>query len=210
MLALAAAVVLQNTPLPSNAIVDYSGIPSITGGNISIQSHTVTITLNKDTEEVSSLTLVKNNGPAGRVSISLPHFKNSDGQISFPVLHASWANKPLVLAGQVHSADQVGPWSSSGAMQNLGTYALRVSYTGPIGKCDLGHKEYLAAYDLSSSVPIGTLMVTYAHGREILFHDPEVKPALGWQIGDKGSFIRVNDYDGKAGLSYFASYSLVR
>jgi hypothetical protein len=210
MLALAAAFVLQNTTLPNNALVDYSGIPTVTGGNITIQSHSVTLTMAKDHIDVSSLTLVKNNGPAGQVGISLPQFKSGDGPVRAPGFKATWANNPLTLAGQARSDEPLKPWTSTGSMVNLGTYALRISYTLPMGKCDLGHKEFLAAYDLTSPVPIGTLMVTYSYGKGVLFHDPELKPSLGWQIGERGAFLRVDGYDGKAGLSYFASYNLLR
>ena len=100
----------------------------------------------------------------------------------------------------------IPPMDASGPMVSLGSYALRISYRVPLGKCGFDHKQRLAVYGLTSPAPIGTLMVTYKYAPGVVFHDPEAGPDLGWQIGHKGAFLRINGYDGKAGLSYCAFY----
>src|SRR5205085_2158978 len=62
MLALAAAILLQTTTLPEKPVVAFTGIPSFAGANFTIQSHTVNLVIGKEYVDVSSLTLVKNNG----------------------------------------------------------------------------------------------------------------------------------------------------
>lgn len=210
MLAIAAAIAFQSSNLPEKAVVAYSGIPTITGQNVAIQSHTVTILLTKDRAEVSTLTLVKNNGGAGSASFSIPEFQTEPPAPGFEVT-ATWANTPVTLKreGIVGIPEQRNPswrFSAAGPMKNLGTYALRVTYSAPLGKCGFDHKQWLAAYDLTSAVPIGTLMVTYKYGPGVVFHEPEAGPNLGWQIGLKGAYVRLDNYDGKGGLSYCAFY----
>jgi hypothetical protein len=208
MLALAAALFLQNSALPEKAAVSYSGIPTVSGGNITVQSHTVTILLSKDHADVSSLTMIKNNGPAGKASIEIGF--GSLRQASLPTgVSATWANTSvaLVSAKRMDQLSGTPPMHGSGAMQSLGTYALRMKYSVPLGKCGFDHKQFIAAYDLTSPVPIGTLMVTYSYAPGVVFHEPEAGPGTGWQIGLKGAFLRVDNYDGKAGLSYCAFYS---
>lgn len=211
MLALVAAVAFQNSSLPEKAVVSYAGIPTITGGNVTIQSHTVTVLLTKDHAEVSTLTLVKNNGAAGNVTVTIPEFQSEAGAPSFAI-SATWANAPMMLKreGIMGIPEQRNPswrFSAAGPMKNLGTYALRTDYSVPLGKCGFDHKQFLAAYDLNSPAAIGTLMVTYKYGPGVVFHEPEAGPNLGWQIGLKGAYVRLDNYDGKAGLSYCAFYS---
>ncbi|MFI5387067.1 MAG: hypothetical protein ACHQ50_13215 [Fimbriimonadales bacterium] len=211
MLALAAAIAFQNNTLPEKAVVAYSGIPKITGQNIAIQSHTVTITVSKEFADVSSLTLIKNNGAAGNAVILIPGFQTA-GTASVPSVSATWTNiaVPLLREPMMSIPEARNPsvrFSGSGPMQNLGTYALRISYRLPIGRSGFDHKQYLGAYDLTSPVPIGTLMVTYNYAKGVVFHEPEAGPNLGWQVGEKGAFVKVVNYDGKAGLSYCAFYS---
>ncbi|HVT12799.1 MAG TPA: hypothetical protein VHE55_11075 [Fimbriimonadaceae bacterium] len=211
MLALAAALALQNSDLPEKAVVAYSGIPTVTGQNIVVQSHSVTLLLKKDHAEVSSLTLIKNDGPAGTAAVTIPEFQSVPGAPSFAIA-ATWANAPLTLSreqimGIPENRNPTWRFSGKGPMKNLGTYALRISYSVPLGKCGFDHKQFLAAYDLNSPAPIGTLMTTYTYGPGVVFHEPEAAPNLGWQVGQKGAFLRLNGYDGKGGLSYCAFYS---
>jgi hypothetical protein len=207
MLAFAAALVLQAATLPEKPVVAYSGIPSVSGSNVVIQSHTVNLSIFKDYVDVSSLTLVKNSGPAGAANINVGFGSLGGAQVP-TALTATWAGKPLVLT-QEKRMDQLSgipPMDGAGAMQNLGTYALRISYRVPLGKCGFDHKQRLAAYGLLSSTPIGTLMVTYQYAPGVVFHEPEAGPNLGWQVGLKGAFLKLNNYDGKADVSYCAFY----
>jgi len=211
MLALAAALALQTSTLPEKAIVEYSGVPTVTGQNIAIESHSVTITLSKQFADVSSLTLVKNNGPAGNASIRIPGFVEGKGPTDLSPT-ATWANAPLALKSDLmmgipENRNPFVRFTGSGPMQNLGTYALRIHYKVPLGRAGLDHKQFVAAYDLTSSAPIGTLMVNFTYAPGVVFHEPEAGPNIGWEIGLKGAFVKLTNYDGKAGLSYCAFYS---
>ena len=99
------------------------------------------------------------------------------------------------------------PTTATAKVQNLGSYALRINYRVPLGKCGFDRKQFLAAYDLTSAQPIGTLMISYKFGPRAVFRLPEPKPDLGWQIGTTGAFLKKTDYDGRAGLSHLAFYS---
>lgn len=168
--------------------------------------------IGRETVDVSSLTLVKNNGPAGSAKVSIPQMRVGMAPGSLSNVALSWAGKALpfqytsVIDSTPGSIAQPSDLVATGAMQNLGTYALRVNYRVPIGKSGFDHKQRLAIYDVGSPVPIGTLMVTYSYAPGVVFHEPEAGPNLGWQIGLKGAFVKVSNYDGKAGLSYCAFY----
>lgn len=204
MLALAAALVVQ-TGLPEKAVVQWSGIPAISAPTTHIQFHNVTLTINKTYVDVASTTLVKNDGGPGVASIAI--YQSQLGGTSLPPVPvtATWAGKPLAIAGWSGSRGASAA-TTSAPMLNLGSYALRISYRVPIGISGFDHKQRVAAYDLTSAAPIGTLMVTYAYAPGVVFHLPDMGPNLGWQIGPKGAFVRINDYDGKAGLSSCAFY----
>ncbi|HTQ12003.1 MAG TPA: hypothetical protein VMI31_18215 [Fimbriimonadaceae bacterium] len=209
MLSLLAAIAFQSTTLPEKAAVEFSGIPGVTGQNIAVESHSVTITLTKQYADVSSLTLIKNNGPAGNAGITVSMGVVGTEMPSDPGLTGTWANVPIAF-NHPKRADQLSgipPYEGFGKMQNLGTYALRLHYRLPIGHSGLGHKQFLAAYDLTSLVPIGTLMVTYTYGPGVVFHEPEAGPNIGWQIGQRGAFVKLAPYDGKTALSYCAFYN---
>ena len=204
MLALAAALVLQSG-LPEKAVVQWSGVPAISGANVHIQFHNVTLTVYKTYVDVSSTTLVKNDGGPGPATIRI--FQNQAGGTGLsPVpTTATWAGKPISFGGWVGSRG-ASVSAATASMQNQGSYALRVSYRVPIGVSGFDHKQRVVAYDLESPMPIGTLMATYSYAPGVVFHLPELSPDLGWQIGPKGAFVRINNYDGKAGLSSCAFY----
>lgn len=208
MVALTAALLFR-TPgdLPEKAAVGYCGIPDLANRNLVIQSHTATLTIASDHVEVSTLTLVKNNGPAATYTVNL--LPASRGGSPVPAgITATWANAPVAW-NQAHRMDQMSgqpPIYASLRVQKLGTYALRIKYSAPIGKCGFDHKQRIVAYDLFSTAPIGTLMVTYSCAQGVVFHEPEAGPDLGWQIGVRGAFLKLDNYNGKAGLSYCAFY----
>lgn len=205
-----ALTILQGPKLAENAAVDFSGIPEITGGNVSIVSHSVTIELNKTFADVNSLTLVKNNGAAGRVDLAIPRIHVDKGVASsahFDV-QATWANAPIALNQAMRSrwGADLDFLSGNGAMVAGGSYALRIHFRAPLGKAGFDRKQLIAAYDLSSSNPIGQVNVTYRYAPKVVFHLPSAHPRLGWQIGTKGAFVRLTNYAGDAGASYVTFY----
>jgi hypothetical protein len=197
----AAISILAPTALPEQTYLGYSGIPSVTGTNLVVQSHTVSLTLHNDHVDVSSLTLVKNNGPAGTCEIDIPSGGLRDAPAPSGFV-ATWANAPVTLT----HLDGKGLDTAKVPLKYLGSYALRIHYSEPIGKCGFAHDRLIAAYSLQSDVPIGTLMVTYAYAPGVVFHLPEAGPKLGWQVGQKGAFVKLTNYDGKTGLTYCAFY----
>lgn len=202
--------------LPENPSADYSGVPQLSGAAVSMVSHSATIELYKDYALVSSVSQIKNNGPAGSVTITVPRGRlgeaNSGGAM-FPV-SGMWVNTPLTFkAGSPTTNMQVGkPFVFSNTVKAMasmvkgGSYALRINYRVPLGRCGFDRKQYLAAYDFGTG-PIGVLNVTYKFAKGVVFRLPAPKPDLGWQIGDRGAFLRSENYDGKTGLSYLGFYS---
>lgn len=131
MLAIAAAFVMQSAALPEKAVVSYSGIPTVTGQDIVVQSHTVTVTVAKDHVDVATLTLIKNNGPAGKATVMVPMGHAGESPSDFG-MRATWANAPLSLdPARISFHTEARPlatwYIATGAMQNLGTYALRIN-----------------------------------------------------------------------------------
>ena len=164
----------------------------------------MTLQVTKDHVDVSSVTLIKNNGAAGSFEVDIP--TGDLGGADAPTdLVATWVSEPVALtatAGSGHTG-----YTATVPVQNLGSYALRIKFTEPIGRCGMDHKRRLAVYGLSSPVPIGQLQVSYAYEPGVVFHLPVVGPARSkWQVGLKGAFLKVDHYDVKMGLSYCAFY----
>lgn len=204
---------LQTGAWPENPSTDFSGIPQVSG-TVSIVSHNVQVELYPRYATVTSTTLVKNNGGVGAASIKIPRERIGDQQSGFPTfeIKATWVNQPLTL--KPTSGSKVdGPHSlytnwltGTGAMKAGGSYALRISYLVPLGRSGFDHKQNFAAYDLSTSSPIGTLMCSYKYANGVVFRLPETRPDIGWQVGSRGVFKRWENYTGDAGISNLAYY----
>lgn len=215
MHALIAAIVLQGQDLPENPNVDYSGIPRISGGDTSLVSHSATIELYKDYAMVTSTTQVRNLGGAGSAALSFTRGRVGDeksGAPNFP-MSVTWNNKPVVLTAKAGTSQLNGKHSiftanlaGKGPMVKGGSYALKVSYRVPLGRAGFDRKQYLAAYDLASA-PVGVANITYKFAKGVVFRLPEPKPDLGWQVGARGAFVRLQNYDGSHGLTYLNFYS---
>jgi hypothetical protein len=205
----------QMMALPENPSVDYSGVPQISGGTTTLVSHSATIELYKDYAMVSSTTQVHNEGGAGSVTVMIPRGRLGDeksGSPKFPVT-VTWNNKPVALGVKGSSSMMHG--KTSMYMANLegkvpmvkgGSYALKANYRVPLGKAGFDRKQLMAAYDLSSPTGIGVVNVTYKFAKGVVFRLPEPKPDLGWQVGARGAFVRLQNYDGNAGLTYMNFY----
>ncbi len=214
MLALAAALVLQ-TALPENPSVDYSGLPQVSG-HVTFVSHAVTLELYKDYALVSSVSQIHNDGGAGSVTVTIPRGRIGDEKSGSPGfgVSATWVNTPIQLgAGSSTSAPNgkqsifTSSLKGTAKMTAGGSYALRINYRVPLGRCGFDKKQYLAAYDLASPVSVGVVNVTYKYAKGVVFRLPLPKPDLGWQMGDRGAFVRLANYDGQTSLSYMAFYS---
>jgi hypothetical protein len=215
MLALAAAVLFVQTPLPENASVEYSGIPQVTGGQVTFVSHSATLELYKDYAWVTSTSQFHNEGGLGAVTITIPRGRLGMPNSGAPAMSisATWLNAPLNLTPRPTSNTASGKITTftnsltgSAPLKAGGSYALRISYRVPLGRAGFDRKQLLAAYGLSSPVPIGTLNVTYRYAKGVVFRLPEPKPAIGWQVGDRGAFVRIANYDGATDLSYLLFY----
>jgi hypothetical protein len=215
MHALIAAIVLQGQDLPENPNVDYSGIPQVTGASTSLVSHSATIELYKDYAMVSSVTQVRNLGGAGAATLTFTRGRVGDeksGAPNFP-LTVTWNNKAVALSAKAgtsqlngkHSMFSANMWGK-GAMVKGGSYSLKVSYRVPLGRAGFDRKQYLAAYDIASA-PVGVANITYKFAKGVVFRLPEPKPDLGWQVGARGAFVRLENYDGGHGLTFLNFYS---
>jgi hypothetical protein len=215
MLAAIAVFLVVQTPLPENASVEFSGIPQVSGGKLIFVSHSATLELYKDYAWVTSTSQYHNEGGAGSVSITIPRGRlgqPNSGAPSMPIT-ATWVNAPLNLAAGPPASMQNGRITmfsnslrGSGSLKAGGSYALRVSYRVPLGRAGFDRKQLLAAYDLTSSAAIGTLNVTYRYAKGVVFRLPEPRPEIGWQVGDRGAFVRIPSYDGGSDLSYLLFY----
>jgi hypothetical protein len=205
VLAIIAAVLpFFAAPLPDRPSVGYTGIPFIPDPNLVVVSHNVKLTISAHRVDVSSVTLFKNNGPATTVMVHVPV-----GQVGLAAapsgITATWANAPIALGPRSTETGQADTISTV-SVQSLGSYALRLHYSHPVGRSGLDRKKRLVAYSLQSPAPIGTLMVSFVYNQSVVFHLPDVGPGTSWEIGEKGSFTRLPNYDGKLGLAYCSFY----
>lgn len=205
----------QTANWPENPSVDYSGIPQISGGNLTIVSHNTAVDIYERYATVSSTTLVKNNGGIGMAAISIPRYRMGDeasGVANFDV-KASWVGKPLSLKAASSNRTGSGKLSigttwlkGQGALKAGGSYALKVSYLVPLGKSGFDRKQNLVAYDLTSPAQVGVLMCSFKYANGVVFRLPETRPEVGWQVGARGVFKRWESYGGDAGVATLAYY----
>ncbi len=213
--AAAALAMLQTDHWPENPSVEFSGIPQVAGTNVHIVSHNVTVELYERYASVSSTTLVKNDGPAGMASFSIPRERAGDensGAATF-MPKVTWVNQPVTMqaenshaTGSGKNTIYVGALTGKGEMKAGGSYALRVSYLVPMGKAGFDRKQNLAAYDLSSKQSIGVLMCSFKYSRGVVFRLPEPRPNLRWEVGQRGVFKKITNYDGSAGIATLSYY----
>jgi hypothetical protein len=185
------------TPIRDHPIVGYSGIPQIASPNLTIVSHNVTLAISKDRVDISSVTLFKNNGPAGSYVVTVPIWSMGGAPTPSPIT-ASWADAPVSWE----------PTSSTVAVQvqNQGSYALRIKYSQNHGSSGADRMKHLVAYDLHSAGQVGTLMVTFTFAPDSVFHLPDVGPGAGWEVGPKGAFLKREGYAGRSGVAYCSFY----
>jgi hypothetical protein len=193
---------MQGAALPVAGEVQYSGIPRI-GGNIVVESHNVTLDVGTTHVDVSSLTLVRNQGGAGQAAVFIPRHRAAEEPTdpTFEVT-ATWANAPMKLGADGQHL------RGSGTMVAGGSYALRINYRVPIGAAGRDRLQRLAAYDLTSNREIGTLMVAYRTQKADVFNLPSLRPSrFRWQVDTSGSFLRRDSYRGDAGVSTIQFYT---
>jgi len=203
-------VALYQQKLPENPSFDYSGMPQLrTAERVDILSHNVTLDIDATREgfvDVSSTTVFKNTtkGTVKAVLI-VPRRRFGDAMSSFPGfdISASWDKTKLSLA----------PASDHGFSETIGktvkystdlsanvklapgaTYGLRINYVVPLGKGGYEQKQCLVGYLFDGDKTIGQMNIAYRYGGKTVFSLPEAHPNLGWQIGEKGAFVRQSNY----------------
>ena len=208
---------------PESASFDYSGLPQLrTIEKVEVQYHTVTLDVGDVRDgyvDVVTTTVFKNRtNHAIRATLIVPRRRIGDansGQPGFSI-NATWDKKPLPL---IEAADRgysevVGKsvkyssdLSAKVILQAGGTYGLRTSYEVAIGKVGYEQKQHIAGYLFDGDKTIGQMNVSFKYNEKTVFRLPEVRPNLGWQIGDKGAFIREENYWPDNQLMYLTFYS---
>jgi hypothetical protein len=59
---------------------------------------------------------------------------------------------------------------------------------------------------LDGDKTIGQMNVTYRYGGKTVFRLPEAHPNLGWQTGERGSFVRQENFWPDNQLTFIAFY----
>jgi hypothetical protein len=219
--ALVLATLLQSK-LPDNPSFDYSGLPQLrTPERVDIISHSVTCEIDGTREgfvDVTSTTVFKNMTKASiKATLVVPRRRYGDANSSFPNfdITGTWDLKKLILTpasdhGYQEANGKVVKYatdlSAPVRLMPGGTYGLRLSYTVPIGKCGYEQKQKIVGYLFDGDKTIGQLNVTYRYGGKTVFSLPEARPNLGWQVGEKGAFVRQENYWPDNQLTYVTFY----
>ena len=208
--------------LPENPSFDYSGMPQLrTAEKVDIVSHSVTLEIAGTKEgfvDVSSTTLFKNTTKYNvQATILVPRRRYGDAMSSFPgfEINATWDQKklPLVAASDHGFSETIGKTvkysTDLAAVVKLApgaTYGLRINYTIPIGKGGYEQKQKLVGYLFDGDKTVGQMNIAYRYGGKTVFSLPEARPNIGWQTGDKGAFVRKDDFFPDNQLTYIAFY----
>lgn len=217
-----ALLMLGGQKLPENPSFDFSGLPQLrTPEKVDVLSHSVTLDIEATKEgyvDVSSTTVFKNNTSSPiRATLLIPRRRYGDAKSSFPNfdITATWDKSPLkLIAASDHGfSETVGnvvkystDLSSQVKLAAGSTYGLRINYQVPIGKGGYEQKQRLVGYLFDGDKTIGTVNITYRYGGKTVFSLPEAHPNLGWQIGNKGAFVREENYWPDNQLTFIAFY----
>lgn len=217
-----ALAALAAQKLPDNPSFDYSGLPQLrTAEKIDFQTHSVTVDIGgvKDGYVDVSTTTVLKNTTANKVVATLivPRRRLGDansGQPAFDIT-ATWDKKPLKLvpASDHGYSETVGKTvkyasdlSAKVTLAAGSTYALRIAYQTLLGKGGYEQKQRMTGYLFDGDKTISQLNIVYRYTDKSVFRLPEMHPNLGWQIGDKGAFVREENYWPDNQLTYLSFY----
>ncbi len=213
---------MQTSKLPENPSFDYSGIPVIrTAEKVEILSHSVTLEIDGTREgfvDVTSTTVFKNTTKSTvKATVIVPRRRFGDAMSSFPgfEITATLDKKAMPLTpasdhGFMETMDKVVKYSTDLSakikLAPQATYGLKLTYAVPLGKCGYEQKQRMVGYLMEGDKAIGNLNITYRYGGKTVFSLPEAHPNLGWQIGDKGAFVRQENFWPDNQLTYVAFY----
>ena len=180
----------------------YSGEPELNSfAPYRIVTHGVTIDLDAasgggpaGTATVNSLTTYRNQGGAGKATLILPRSQFGPDIPTFDIT-ATWDGQPIVLHnGQASRSDspQITKEDlvASVPLKAQGTHALRVHLVVPVRKAGYGSVEYETGYGLNSDRPIELFSIAYRYPGHVVFGLPQVRPAMGWEVGNAGAATR--------------------
>jgi hypothetical protein len=191
--------------LPPNAMLAYTGLPTLQSsqGPLDVRSHSVTLTVRNGVVEGVSTTEIRNPASAvANVTVRIPERGVSASSARPTVtVEATWAGRPLELGiGDipVTKGSRSSRWSSDRSatayMPPRSTAALRITFRVPLGTAGLDRKLRLLAYELGGDQPIGQLNLTVRYDEREVFRLPEIRPVAGWQIGPRGAFLRLQNF----------------
>jgi len=217
-----ALLALGGQKLPENPSFDYSGLPLLrTAEKVDVQIHNVTAeigTVRDGYVDFSTTTVYKNmTNTAIRATLIVPRRRYGDansGQPTFDI-KATWDKNPLPLtpASDHGYSEKVGKvvkytsdLSTKVKLDPQATHALRITYEVPIGKVGYEQKQRIAGYLFDGDKTIDQMNIAYRYSEKTVFRLPEAHPNLGWQVGDKGAFIRENNYWPDNQMTYLSFY----
>lgn len=207
--------------LPENPSFDYSGLPSVP--KTAMKTHGVQIDMaTEKVATVTSTTVVKNMGTEPLTTqVRIPRRRVGDALSGNPtfLVKALWDNKPLELIytndkpkGEKLDIDKKSYSYRSDLYQNvtLGpgqTCSLKISYSIPFGRCGYEKKQLIAGYLFDSDSPVELMSVSFRYGGPTVFRLPEASPKdWGWQVGGKGVFKRIENFQPSGELTYITFY----
>lgn len=217
-----ALMALGGQKLPDNPSFDFSGLPMLrTAEKIDIQFHNVTIeigTIRDGYVNVTDNTVYKNLTHAVvRATLIVPRRRYGDansGQPTFDIA-ATWDKAPLKLMpasdhGYSEAIGKVVKYSSDLSakvkLDPQATHALHVTYEVPIGRSGYEQHQRIAGYLFDGDKTIDRMNIAYKYTEKTVFRLPELHPNMGWQIGDRGAFVKEDNYWPDNQMTYLSFY----
>lgn len=204
----------------------FSGFPGCSiplGLKLSVLSHSVTVQMTSSSDNVQTLTLVKNlANHGGPITIQIPtHVRGAGTMGALQGLNftASWDKQPVTL-----SAPFWGPGTNTNAaiskdgfvmatvtVKPLATHALRINWSGDILMSGRDRKERSIAYDMTTvenwQSPIGKFNYSIqCPSPSPIFSVISKTPKVGWQVGPKGAFFAAGNFEPPSNLTMYFNY----
>ncbi len=216
MIATLAALVVAQT-IPASAQVIYPGIPeSPMATQVTMVTHSVTYTLEKDRVTMESTTGLKNtsNRPVS-IDLVLPvrgrhvNWAQSQGMRQSATINGTPVALRLgpIERTEPSKADKAkGVWAMHFARLDRTTVnfkagetkSLKVKFTAPIGRAGLDGVQRMVVYDTAGgdnwNGPVGQFNYAIKYTSDLVLGVYAALPEQGWQIGQTGAFRRIVNF----------------
>jgi len=208
-----ATVVQAPKNIPTDAEIVYPLMPSIEAeanadaSNVALDQsiHGVTLTLGKKETKYETLSLYKNTTKVegtAVITVAFESYRSGFGKdIPVTLLWSDEEVEPfdLNVRYSIPEKGQLGLYSLKYRVpvKKEATHSLKMKYSLPVGMSGIDREERLVAYrvmDIKQSSALEQFRMAIKYDSSTVFVPIDSKPNWGWQVGDKGAYLKM---DGK-------------